>query len=97
MKRQSVLVMVILLIATFCPCYSAFADLYGTSGSIVAWRQESISTGFVVSTVPVGTGYIAIAGSDTYNLAITPVPSAVILGGLGLTFSGWLLKRKRMV
>ena len=29
--------------------------------------------------------------------AVTPVPSAVILGGLGLTFSGWLLKRKRMI
>jgi len=28
---------------------------------------------------------------------VTPVPSAVILGSLGLTFSGWLLKRKRMV
>jgi hypothetical protein len=25
------------------------------------------------------------------------IPTAVILGGLGLTFSGWLLKRKRMV
>ena len=28
---------------------------------------------------------------------VVPLPSAVILGSLGLTFSGWLLKRKRMV
>ena len=28
---------------------------------------------------------------------VVPVPSAVILGSLGLTFSGWLLKRKRML
>ena len=28
---------------------------------------------------------------------VTPIPSAVILGGLGLTFSGWLLKRRNMV
>jgi len=26
-----------------------------------------------------------------------PVPSAVILGSLGLTFSGWMLKRKRLI
>jgi hypothetical protein len=25
---------------------------------------------------------------------LVPVPSAIILGGLGLTFSGWMLKRK---
>ncbi|MCP4258686.1 MAG: hypothetical protein GY774_14475 [Planctomycetes bacterium] len=31
------------------------------------------------------------------NPCLVPVPSAVILGSLGLTFSGWLLKRKRMV
>ena len=30
------------------------------------------------------------------NVEIVPVPSAVILGSLGLTFSGWMLKRKRM-
>ena len=31
------------------------------------------------------------------NVALVPVPSAVILGSLGLTFSGWLLKRRKMV
>ncbi len=31
------------------------------------------------------------------NVEIVPVPPAAILGSLGLTFSGWLLKRKRMV
>ena len=28
---------------------------------------------------------------------VVPVPTAVILGSIGLTLSGWLLKRKRMV
>lgn len=31
------------------------------------------------------------------DLSVVPLPPAVILGGLGLTFSGWLLKRKRML
>ncbi|MFX0200226.1 MAG: hypothetical protein ACFFCW_29250 [Candidatus Hodarchaeota archaeon] len=31
------------------------------------------------------------------NVALTPVPSAVILGGIGITFSGWLLKRRKML
>ena len=31
------------------------------------------------------------------HLQLVPVPSAVILGTIGLTFSGWLLKRKRMM
>ena len=31
------------------------------------------------------------------NVKLTPIPSTIILGSLGLTFSGWLLKRKRMI
>jgi hypothetical protein len=30
-------------------------------------------------------------------LLLTLIPSAVILGSIGITFTGWLLKRKRMV
>ena len=39
------------------------------------------------------------ASSDSLDsrASVVPVPSAVILGSLGLTFSGWLLKRKRMM
>jgi hypothetical protein len=33
----------------------------------------------------------------TLNLDVVPAPTAVILGSLGLTFSGWLLKRNRMI
>jgi len=33
----------------------------------------------------------------TIEGTVVPVPSAVILGSLGLTFSGWLLKKKRMI
>jgi len=39
----------------------------------------------------------ALTASEVHELNVVPVPSAVILGGLGLTFSGWMLKRKRMV
>ena len=39
----------------------------------------------------------ALNGSEVFDLSIVPVPGAVILGCLGLTFSGWFLKRKRMV
>jgi hypothetical protein len=30
------------------------------------------------------------------QIILTPVPSAVVLGSLGLTFSGWLLRRRKM-
>lgn len=32
-----------------------------------------------------------------YNINPIPAPSAVLLGSLGLTFSGWLLRRRRML
>ena len=32
----------------------------------------------------------------TSTFVVIPVPSSVVLGGLGLIFSGWLLKSKRM-
>jgi len=31
------------------------------------------------------------------DIELVPVPSAVILGSIGLTFSGWLLRRRRML
>ena len=31
------------------------------------------------------------------RIVLTPVPSAVILGSIGLTFSGWLLRRRKML
>ncbi len=34
---------------------------------------------------------------DKVSVELVPVPSAVILGSFGLTFSGWLLKRRKMV
>jgi hypothetical protein len=37
------------------------------------------------------------ATDDVELSTVVPLPSTVILGTLGLTFSGWLLKRKRMV
>jgi hypothetical protein len=63
-----------------------------SDGSIAYWGYDGYDN---IGSTPIGTNYIAIAGGDGYSLAITPVPSAVFLGGLGLTISGWLLKRKR--
>jgi hypothetical protein len=34
---------------------------------------------------------------DNGDIAHTPVPGAVILGAIGLTFSGWLLRRRKML
>jgi len=35
--------------------------------------------------------------SEDEIMAIVPTPSAFLLGSLGLTFSGWLLRRRRML
>ncbi len=35
--------------------------------------------------------------TDVDTLIVVPVPSAVILGSLGMTFSGWLLHKRRML
>jgi len=38
------------------------------------------------------------SGDMNYGtITLTPVPSAVILGSIGLTFTGWLLRRRRML
>jgi len=37
----------------------------------------------------------ALTGSEVYDLSVVPLPSAFILGSFGLTFSGWLLHRRR--
>ncbi|UCH70810.1 MAG: hypothetical protein JSV29_02175, partial [Candidatus Bathyarchaeota archaeon] len=34
---------------------------------------------------------------DDAKIVLTPLPSSVILGSIGLTFSGWLLKRRKML
>ncbi len=65
----------------------SYNDDYAIQLSSQSWTfngpsGEPIDTGFRVASVPA---------------EVVPVPSAVILGSIGLTFSGWLLKRKRMV
>ena len=39
----------------------------------------------------------ALTDSEVYDLYLIPVPSAVILGSIGLTFTGWLLHRRKML
>ena len=37
------------------------------------------------------------AGDLVISAEVVPLPSAVILGSIGLTFSGWLLRRRKML
>jgi len=65
-----------------------------SDGSIVSWGMNTYGQ---VSSAPTGSGFIQIAAGEVTSHAITPVPGAALLGVIGLSFSGWLLKRKRMV
>ena len=69
------------------------ANLYvGKTGQWPGYPDDRYFTG-VIDEVRIYNR--ALTGSEVYDLSIVPVPSAVILGGLGLTFSGWLLHRRR--
>jgi len=58
MRRLSILVLsVVFSIAILGTCKSAFADLYGASGSIVAWGDNS----FGQLNVPLGNDFVAVA------------------------------------
>ena len=39
----------------------------------------------------------ALTDSEVYDLNVIPAPGAVVLGSIGITFSGWLLRRRRML
>ena len=64
---------------------------------------ESFSLYMSVGTClgPIGGIGAEVGWQVTYNFIVEPepipAPSAVILGSLGLTFSGWLLRKRRMI
>jgi hypothetical protein len=62
--------------------------LYGSAGGALM-RIDSLDGSY--STI-IASNYPTYEG-----LAFVPVPSAVILGSLGLTFSGWILRKRRML
>ena len=68
-------------------------------GSLAAFNITSGFTGNDTLVFRVGNLWPSPTGLLVTDLTaeVVPVPSAIILGSLGLTFSGWLLKRKRMV
>jgi hypothetical protein len=45
------------------------------------------------------TAGVEVVGIDSVSITgtLVPVPSAVILGSIGITFTGWLLKRRKML
>jgi hypothetical protein len=54
-----------------------------------------------ISSTPINVGSLELVfqqqDQHVDNIFLTPIPSAVVLGSLGLTFSGWILKRRKMV
>jgi len=74
--------------------HAAFA--VRSDGSLVAWGEDSHNVGIL--NVPSGNDFIDVAGGIDHALALTPIPipGAVILGSIGLGFSGWLCRRKRI-
>ncbi len=59
------------------------------------YRINIIGTGDVATFRINDSAYHDNSGALQVEISVVPVPSAVILGGLGLTFSGWLLMKKR--
>ena len=90
MRWKVVLVLAILFIAAFCHFDSVFADLNGgedTGSDLYRNNPYSGSWEIITHSLPHRTG----------GLAYVPISISIILGSIGLTLSGWLLKRKRMV
>ena len=42
-------------------------------------------------------GYITVVSLDNVAVSLIPTPGAVLLGSIGLSFSGWLLRKRRML
>jgi alpha-tubulin suppressor-like RCC1 family protein len=72
MKLLSILAILTVVLFTFSS--SSF------SGTIVAWGQDSIGNGYIVSTVPEGTGFVAIAAGVDHALALKKDGSIVSWG-----------------
>ena len=80
---------------------------FTVDGQLFGYGELSSINGWYPSSEPFRTltGTLADGGLINYQfrigheakIVLTPLPSAVILGGLGLSFSGWLLRRRRML
>jgi len=90
MKRQSLLVLVVAVVFAVAPWASA--DMSG--GSIVSWGWDHYGQ---ISNTPTGSGFVDITAGYGTSHALTPVPTpgAVVLGCIGLSFSGWRLRRMK--
>ena len=67
--------------------YAFEFDLAGLSPG-TSWNQLTI--------IDMGS-YPGSGGADIDAIGVVPLPSAVILGSIGMTFSGWLLRRRKML
>nr|MBC8274745.1 hypothetical protein [Chloroflexota bacterium] len=67
-----------------------YGELHSVLGGVWAMEPDRRLTGTLLSGDQIDNNFYVNEGS---RIILTPVPSAVILGGLGLTFSGWLLHK----
>jgi len=70
---------------------STFGVALRADGSLAAWGDERYTS------IPTGNDFFAIAADSDFGIALTPLPSAVVLGSIGITFSGWLLRKRKML
>jgi len=79
---------------------------YGFAYNPLTGGNDGQLTGFWQDTTPFSIDFYHLGFASTVNsydsvvlheVNPIPVPSAVILGSLGLTFSGWLLHKRRML
>jgi len=87
MKRQSILVLAVFIsIAVLGICECAFADLYGASGSIVAWGSNI----FGPLDVPSGNDFVAISTGSSCALALRSDGSLATWGDVYRVGSFWV-------
>ena len=74
-----------------------FNGPYVYVGGTILWREVVLDNYYLSKDPWNGWFGATLRFHSVPDPEIVPVPSAVILGSLGLTFSGWMLKRKRML
>jgi len=72
-----------------------------SDGSLIGWGQNhdlrAVPSGNTFTAIEVdGDWGLALSSEPCYGPSVVPAPGAVVLGSIGLSFSGWLLQRRRV-